>query len=172
MGRTHGMATPARRRVGSPVKNADGVGLITAVFIVVGGGVGLVGAVATGWAEASLATAATGETARFGPVFVAQTYLAVTAAALAITPLLAGVLGVLVGSRAYDAKEAAATCGLGAGIGALAYGLVTVVLIVASQGEAAAQAHGITDAAGSLATAGLVSGVIGAVTGVLGSMTG
>jgi len=152
--------------------NTDGIGLITAVFAVVGAGVGLVAAVTTGWAEAALATAATGETAQFGPVFVAQTYLAVTAAALAIVPLLAGVLGVLVGSRAYDTTEAAATCGVGAGIGALVYGLVVVVLVVASQGEAATQAHGITDAAGSVATAGLVSGVIGAATGVLGSVTG
>ena len=152
--------------------NADGIGLISAVFVVVGAGVGLVAAVTTGWAEAALATAATGETARFGPVFVAQTYLAVTAVALMLTPLLAGILGMLVGSRAYDAKEAAVTCGLGSGLGALVYGIVVVVLIVASQGEAATQAHGIVDAGGSLATAGLVSGVIGAVTGVLGSVTG
>ena len=85
--------------------NADEIGLISAVFVVVGAGVGLVAAVTTGWAEAALATAATGETARFGPVFVAQTYLAVTTVALMLTPLLAGILGILVGSRAYDAKE-------------------------------------------------------------------
>lgn len=151
--------------------NGNGVGLTAAVFAVVGAGVGLVAAAATGWAEAALATAATGETARFGPVFVAQSYLAVTAAALVLAPLLAGVLGVLVGSRAYDAREAAATCGLGGGLGALAYGLVVVVLIVASQGEAATQAHGIADAFGSILTTAVVAAVVGAVTGVLGSVT-
>ncbi|WP_050032372.1 hypothetical protein [Halorubrum halophilum] len=152
--------------------NGNGVGLTAAVFAVVGAGVGLVAAATTGWAEAALATAATGETARFGPVFVAQSYLAVTAAALVFAPLLAGVLGVLVGSRAYDAREAAATCGLGGGLGALAYGLVVVVLVVASQGEAAAQAHGIADAFGSILTTAVVAAVVGAVTGVLGSVTG
>ncbi|WP_123622025.1 hypothetical protein [Halorubrum sp. CSM-61] len=152
--------------------NGNGVGLTAAVFAVVGAGVGLVAAATTGWAEAALATAATGETARFGPVFVAQSYLAVTAAALAFAPLLAGVLGVLVGSRAYDAREAAATCGLGGGLGALAYGLVVVVLVVASQGEAATQAHGIADAFGSVLTTAAVAAVVGAVTGVLGSVTG
>ena len=152
--------------------NGNGVGLTAAVFAVVGVGVGLVGAATTGWAEASLAVAATGETARFGPVFVAQSYLAVTAAALVFAPLLAGVLGVLVGSRAYDAREAAATCALGGGLGALTYGLVVVVLVVASQGEAAAQAHGIADAFGSVLTTAAVATVVSAVTGVLGSVTG
>ena len=52
--------------------NADQIGLVAAVFTLIGAGVGIVGAAATGWAEAALATAATGETARFGPVFVAQ----------------------------------------------------------------------------------------------------
>jgi len=150
----------------------NGIGLITAVFVVVGAGVGLVAAVTTGWAESALATAATGDAVRFGPVFVAQVYLVVTAFALTGAPLLAGVLGVLVGSRAYDASEAAATCGIGAGAGALAYSVVVVVLIVASQGEAAVQAHGVTDAGGSIATATLVSGVLGAAAGVLGSVTG
>ena len=152
--------------------NADGIGLIAAVFAVVGVGAGLVGAVATGWAEASLATAATGETARFAPVFVAQSYLAVTAAALLAAPPLAGVLGILVGSRSYDSREGAVTCGVGAGVGALAYGTVAVVLVVASQGEAATQAHGITDAFGTIATTALVAAVVGGASGALGSVTG
>lgn len=152
--------------------NGNAIGVTTAVFAVVGAGVGLVAAVATGWAEVALATAATGETARFGPVFVAQSYLAVTAAALVGAPILAGVLGVLVGSRAYDAREAAATTGIGAGLGALAYGLVVVVLVVASQGEAATQAHGIADALAPIAATAVLAAVVGASTGVLGSVTG
>jgi len=152
--------------------NANGVGLTAAVFAVVGVGVGLVAAVGTGWAETALATAATGETARFGPVFVAQSYLAVTATALVGAPLLAGVLGVLFGSRAYGVQEAAATSGIGGGIGALVYGLVVVVLVVASQGEAATQAHGIADAFGPLLTTAVVAAVVGAATGALGSVTG
>ncbi|WP_394351175.1 hypothetical protein [Halorubrum sp. CBA1125] len=133
-------------------------------------GVGLVAAAATGWAETALATAATGETARFGPVFVAQSYLAVTGVALAFAPLLAGVFGVLVGSRAYDPGEAAIACGLGAAFGGLVYGLVVVGLVVVSQGEAATQAHGFADAFGPVAAAAVASAAVGAVTGVLGAV--
>lgn len=151
--------------------NAKEIGLTAAVFAVVGVGVGLVAAVGTGWAETALATAATGETVRFAPVFVAQSYLVATAAALVGAPVLAGVLGVLFGSRAYDVQEAAATSGVGGGLGALIYGLVVAVLIVASQGEAAAQAHGIADAFGPLLTTAVVAAVVGAATGALGSVT-
>ena len=151
--------------------NGKGIGLTAAVFAVVGVGVGLVAAVGTGWAETALATAATGETARFAPVFVAQSYLVATAAALVGAPVLAGVLGVLFGSRAYDVQEAAATSGAGGGLGALIYGLVVAVLIVASQGEAATQAHGIADAFGPLLTTAVVAAVVGAATGALGSVT-
>ena len=157
--------------MGGGLMNAKGIGLTAAVFAVVGVGVGLVAAVGTGWAETALATAATGETARFAPVFVAQSYLVATAAALVGAPVLAGVLGVLFGSRAYDVQEAAATSGVGGGLGALIYGLVVAVLIVASQGEAATQAHGIADAFGPLLTTAVVAAVVGAATGALGSVT-
>lgn len=150
--------------------DAKGAGLTAAVFAVVGVGVGLVAAVGTGWAETALATAATGETARFGPVFVAQSYLAATATVLVSAVPLAGVLGVLVGSRARGVAAAASTCGLGTGLGALAYGAVAVTVIVVTQGDAAAQAHGLTDAlVPTLATA-FVSGAVGASTGVLGTV--
>ena len=150
--------------------NANQVGLVAAAFALVGVGAGIVGAAATGWAEAALATAATGETARFGPVFVAQSYLAATATVLVCAVPLAGVLGVLVGSRARGVVSAATTCGLGTGLGALAYGLVAVTVIVVSQGDAAAQAHGLVDAlVPTLATA-FVSGAVGASTGVLGTV--
>lgn len=150
--------------------NANEVGLVAAAFAFVGAGVGIVAAVGTGWAEAALATAATGETARFGPVFVAQSYLAVTAAALVGAVPLAGVLGVLVGSRARGATAAATTCGLGTGLGALAYGLIAVTVIVVSQGDAAAQAHGFVDALPPTVATAVVSGVVGAATGVFGAV--
>ena len=150
--------------------NANQIGLVAAAFAVVGAGVGIVGAAATGWAEAALATAATGETARFGPVFVAQSYLAATATVLVSAVPLAGVLGVLVGSRARGVSAAATTCGLGTGLGALAYGVIAVTVIVVSQGDAAAQAHGLVDAfLPTLATA-FVAGAVGASTGVLGTV--
>ena len=150
--------------------NADQIGLVAAAFALVGAGVGIVGAAATGWAEAALATAATGETARFGPVFVAQSYLAATATVLIAAVPLAGVFGVLVGSRARGVVSAATTCGLGTGLGALAYGLVAVIVIVVSQGDAATQAHGLVDALVPTIATAFVSGAVGASTGVLGTV--
>lgn len=149
--------------------NANEVGLVAGAFALVGAGAGVAAGVATGWAETALATAATGETARFGPVFVAQSYLAATAAVLVGAVPLAGVLGVLVGSRARTATAAAATCGLGTGLGALAYGLIAVSLVVVSQGDAAAQAHGIGETLGPAAATAVVAALVGAGTGVLGS---
>jgi len=102
-------------------------------------------------------------------VFVAQSYLAVTAAVLVGAVPLAGVLGVLAGSRARTATTAAATCGLGTGLGALAYCLIAVSLIVISQGDAAIQAHGIGETLGPTAATAVVAALVGAGTGVLGS---
>lgn len=150
--------------------NANAIGLVAAAFALVGVGVGVVGAAATGWAEAALATAATGETARFGPVFVAQSYLAATATVLVGAVPLAGVLGVLVGSRSRGVAAAATTCGLGTGLGALAYGLVAVTIIVVSQGDAATQAHGLADAVVPTLATAFVAGAVGASTGVLGTV--
>lgn len=149
--------------------DAERIGFIAVVFTLVGVGVGVVGVVAMGWAEAAFATEAVGDADRFGPVFVAQLYLSVTAAALVAAPVLAGVIGLLVGSRTYGSVEAATTCGVGAGGGALAYGVVVVALVVASQGAVAGQAYAATDAIGSVGATAAASAVVGAATGVLGS---
>ncbi|WP_089383461.1 hypothetical protein [Halorubrum vacuolatum] len=147
-------------------------GLLVTCFAIIGAGVGLVGVVTTGWVETAFAAEATGDAERFGPIFVAQLYLSVTAAALVGAPLVAGVLGMLVGSRAYDAREAASTCGVGSGVGALGYGLIVIGLVVGSQGAAADQAYGFSDALGALAATTVGSGVVGGMTGMLGAWVG
>lgn len=152
--------------------DAEEVGFLVAVFVAVGLGVGGVVVATTGWAEAAFAAAAGGDAERFGPVFVAQLYLSVTAAALVGAPVVAGVLGVLVGSRSYDVGGAAITCGLGAGVGAIGYALVVVALAVGFQGAAAGQAYGVLDALGSIAATGVASAVVGSVAGVLGMRAG
>lgn len=150
----------------------EGTGFLVACFAVIGLGVGVVGVVATGWAEAAFATEAAGDAERFGPIFVAQLYLAVTAAALIGAPVVAGVLGILVGSRAYSGREAASTCGIGSGVGAFGYGLLVVGLIVGSQGAAAEQAYGVSDAFGALVATTAGSALVGGITGALGAWVG
>lgn len=152
--------------------DAERIGFIAGVFVLVGLGVGIVGMVATDWAEAAFATEAVGDVERFGPVFVAQLYLSVTAAALVVAPVLAGVLGLFIGSRTYGTVEAAIICGAGAGSGAFAYGVVVVALVVLSQGTSADQAYAAADAIGSVGTAAVASAVVGAAAGVVGYRAG
>ncbi|WP_418281607.1 hypothetical protein [Halorubrum sp. DTA98] len=152
--------------------DSDGIGFVAAVFVIVGVGVGIVALAATGWAESAFVTDATGDAERFGPVFLAQLYLSVTVAALVVAPALAAVTGVLVGSRAYGHTEAATTCGIGAGIGALGYGLVVVAFVVGSQGSAAGQAYGVVETLGPVGATVVASAIVGSVTGVLGSTAG
>ncbi len=148
------------------------IGFVVALFMTVGVGVGIVGIATTSWAETAFATGAGGDAERFGPIFVAQLYLAVTAAALLAAPLLAGVLGVLVGSRSYDVREAATTCGIGSGVGALAYGGLVVAFVVGSQGTAADQAYAALDALGPVLATAVGSAIVGGVAGVLGGWAG
>jgi len=125
--------------------------------------------------DRALAAAATGETARFGPVFVAQSYLAITAAALVIAPLLAGVLGLprRVAGRRRERQPRPATCGIGGGAARWRGGLGWSSSSSSSRrkARAATQAHGIADAFGSILTTAVVAAVVGAVTGVLGLVT-
>lgn len=148
------------------------VGFVVGTFVLVGLGVGAAAALTTGWAETAFAVEAGGDAERFGPVFVAQLYLSVTAAALVVAPALAGVLGVLVGSRSYAAGDAAATCGVGSGVGALAYALVVVALVVASQGAAAEQAYAFADALVPAFGTAVAAAAVGGIAGVAGSMAG
>lgn len=166
------MAGKTDERLGDRLMDSEGIGFVATVFVVVGVGVGIVGVATTGWAETAFATEAVGNADRFGPIFVAQLYLSVTAAALVVAPALAGVVGLLVGSRAYGSVEAATTCGIGAGVGTLGYGVVVVTFVVGSQGAAAEQAYGVVEVLGPLGATVVASAGVGAVAGVLGARAG
>lgn len=150
----------------------DGAGFVAGTFVLVGLGVGVAATLMTGWAEVTFATEAGGDAERFGPIFVAQLYLAVTAAALFGAPLLAGVLGLLVGSRAHSSTDAAASCGVGSAVGALGYGIGVVGIVVLSRGAAASQAYAVGDAVGPILGIAVVTGAVGALAGVAGLIAG
>ncbi|GAB6878249.1 hypothetical protein JCM17823_05230 [Halorubrum gandharaense] len=153
----------------TPPTRLSAAALPAGAFLIAGVGVGIVGWVTTGWAEAAFATEATGDAERFGPIFVAQLTLAITTAALVGAPLLAAVLGVLVGSRSFDAGEGALVSGVGAGVGALLYGLVVVALVVLSGGEAASQSYDASEALWPVVATAVAAGLVGAGTGALGA---
>lgn len=154
------------------MSRAVAAAVLAGLFVVAGLAVGAVGAVTTGWAEATFATDAGGDAARFGPVFVAQLYFVASATAMLVAPAVAAPLGLSFGSRAREAGDAALVCGAGAFIGAFGFLLAAIGFVVASQGAAAEQAHGLGAAIRPAAVSALASGAVGAIAGVVGQRLG
>ncbi|WP_058367491.1 hypothetical protein [Haloparvum sedimenti] len=154
------------------MSRAVATAVLAGLFVATGTAVGTVGAVTTGWAEATFATGASGDAARFGPIFVAQLYFAASATAMLVAPAVAAPLGLSFGSRAREASDAALVCGVGAFVGGFGFLLAAVGLVVASQGAAAGQAHGLGAALRPAAVSALASGAVGAVAGVVGQRLG
>ncbi|MFW6382557.1 MAG: hypothetical protein ACOCZD_00780 [Haloferacaceae archaeon] len=152
--------------------DAEHVGAVSATLVAVGLGVAVLAITLTGWAEATFVTGAGGNAAEFGPIFVAQSYLGVTAAALLGAPVVAGVAGLVVGTRTFGPVEAAASAGIGAALGSLGYVVVVIGLVVLLQGPAADQAYGFLDALGPAAGTVLVSTLVAAASGVVGTWVG
>ncbi len=152
--------------------NAERISAVTVAFFAVGVAVALVSVTLTGWAETAFAADAGGDAAQFGPIFVAQLYLAVTAAALVGAPVFAGIMGVVVGAQTFSPIEAAATAGVGSAIGTVGYTVIVVGLIVMFQGAAAGQAYSTGDALGSVGVTVIVSTLVSAGTAVVGTWVG
>ena len=149
--------------------NAERIATVAVAFLAVGLSVALVSVSATSWAETAFMTDAGGDVSQFGPIFVAQLYLTVTAAALIGAPVFAGAIGFVVGARTFGPAEAAATAGVGSAIGAVGYAVVVVGLVVLFQGAAAEQAYSAGDALGSIGATVVVSTLVSATTAVVGT---
>jgi len=143
------------------------IGSIIVLFAVIGSGGAVVGVLTTGWAEAVFSTGSTGAV-EFGPIFVAQLYLAITAAALIGVPLLAGLTGFLFGSQLFGYGKTLVTCVSGIGIGSLVYVFVFIGAVVVFQGPGAEQAYGFGDVVSLAILTVFVSTGVGTVAGLLG----
>lgn len=140
---------------------------IVVLFAVVGSGSAVVGVLTTGWAEAVFSTDSTGAV-EFGPIFVAQLYLAITAAALVGVPILSGLTGFLFGSQLFGYDKTLVTCVSGIGVGSLVYVFVFISAVVVFQGPAAEQAYGFGDVVPLAIITVFVSTVVGTVAGLWG----
>jgi hypothetical protein len=143
------------------------IGSIIVLFTVIGSGGAVVGVLTTGWAEAVFSTGSTGAV-EFGPIFVAQLYLAITAAALVGVPILSGLTGFLFGSQLFGYGKTLVTCVSGIGIGSLVYVFVFISAVVVFQGPGAEQAFGFGDVVSLAIITVLVSTVVGTVAGLWG----
>ena len=141
---------------------------IVVLFAVVGSGSAVVGVLTTGWAEAVFSTGSTGPVEQFGPIFVAQLYLAITAAALVGAPILSGLTGFLFGSQLFGYGKTLVTCVSGISVGSLVYVFVFISAVVVFQGPGAEQAYGFVDVISLAIITVLVSTIVGTLTGLWG----
>ena len=144
------------------------IGLIVILFTIVGAGAAVVGVLTTGWAEAVFATGSTGDVERFGPIFVAQLYLAITAAALIGAPILSGLIGFLFGSQLFGYPKVLITSVIGISMGSFAYIFVFTSAVVVFQGAGAEQAYGIGEIFSIAIITVFVSTGVGTLTGLWG----
>lgn len=147
------------------------IGMIVAVFVVTGLGLGALGFLATNWATTIFLVHAQGETAvRFGPVFVALSAFLGVVLALFAGPVLATVLGVLMGSKLRDPAQAALATGAGSLVGFLLLGILLVPGILLGIGSGASAPFDIGGFFLRLGIGSIPTGVVGAIGGVLGVM--
>lgn len=147
--------------------------LVVGVFAAVGVGLALTAYVSMGWARVQFVTDAAGTSPEtFGPVFVAAVAVQTTVTAFLVGPVLAGLLGFLVGSRYTVGSTAAVVTGGGSLLGFYVLALCAVGGVVAGlSGAGTEQVYGVGQVLGTLLVAGVPTLVVGAAGGVLGSAT-
>lgn len=145
------------------------IGTMAAVFALTGLGLAGAGFVATDWATTLFLVNAQGETAtRFGPVFVALVAFMTAVLTFFVGPVLAAVLGVLLGSKQRDPMQAATATGGGALVGFLLMGVFVVPGVLLGIGAGAAAPYGFGGFVVRLAFAAIPTMLVGAVAGVVG----
>lgn len=146
------------------------IGLIVAVFALVGVALGVVGVVAGDWARTQFVTGATGaEPATFGPVFLALSVFQTTVTLFFAGPVLAAALGLLSGSRFADASAAAGVGGGGTLVGFFAMAGIGLLGLSTLSGVGTGQIYSLRAAVGPLLLAGVATTLTGGVAGALGS---
>lgn len=154
------------------MSRVEAIGGLVGVFALVGVAVGAIGATTTGWAEATFATEATGRSAEFGTIFVAQLYFVTSATVVLLGPILGAPLSTAFGMRTSSTTDGAVVGGLGCAIGAFALSTIAVAIVVASRGAAAEQAHGFAAVITPAVIGGVASGIVGSVAGGIGASIG
>lgn len=143
---------------------------VVGIFATVGVGLGVTSYVTIDWAVYQFVTAASGAAPQqFGPVFVTATALNVTAGAFVVGLLLAGLAGLLFGSRSFDPRTTAVSVAGGSFVGSVLVGVLAVVGIrLGVSGPAADQVFTLVDATGPIAVTGLLAAVVAAASTYLG----
>ncbi|WP_049972805.1 hypothetical protein [Haladaptatus cibarius] len=152
------------------------IGLIIAVFGVVGIGIGLTGFISVGWMQGTFTNPEQGEIANsFGQLFVGLILLQSIILAFFTGPTIATVTGLISGLSTADGKQAAVVNGVGSFVGF--YVMVVVAVVVMSLAYDGGSSSGgssesLFDLGNTLTTAlkvGIPTGAVGVIAGYLGT---
>lgn len=137
------------------------------MFVIFGIALGILAYVAGTWAQTQLIADAGGQAAAFGPVFVSVTFLQTAIVILFFGPVVAGIVGSLLGSDLRSPTRALLTGGISSLLGFYLMAIVALGFLVFAKGPDAQQAFSLTHAIQPMLLAGVPTAVIGAVTSTL-----
>lgn len=143
------------------------IGIVTAIFAIFGIVLGILAFVSGSWAQTQLIMDAGG--ADFGPVFIAVAYLQIAVIILFVGPIIAGLVGGLLGPQFANRQIALISGGVGSLIGFYIMSIIAIGILVLSKGSAAGQAFSITQVLVPMLVAGIPAALIGSLTSVLSS---
>jgi len=144
------------------------IGLVAAVFAVFGIVLGILAYVSGSWAQSQLITDA-GGAEEFGPIFIAIAYLQTAVIVFFLGPVIAAVVGGLLGSVFSNPKSALITGGGGSLVGFYIMSVVALGVLVLSKGAQAEQAFSFGQALFPMLVAGIPTAIMGGLISALSS---
>jgi len=120
------------------------------------------------WAQSQLVTDAGGAT-DFGPIFIAIAYLQTAVIIFFLGPVIAALVGGLLGSVFSSPKTALITGGGGSLVGFYIMSVIALGVLVLSKGDGATQAFSFGQALVPMLVAGIPTAIMGSLVSALSS---
>lgn len=143
------------------------VGFVTAVFAVFGIVLGILSFVSGSWAQSQLITGAGG--GDFGPVFIAIAYLQTAIIIFFLGPVIAALVGGLLGGVFSNPKTALITGGGGSLVGFYIMSVIALGVLTLSKGGQAQQAFSFGQALFPMLISGIPTAIMGSLVSALSS---
>jgi len=144
------------------------IGIVTAVFAVFGIALGILSFVSGSWAQTQLVDAAAGGVT-FGPTFVAIAYLQTAVIIFFLGPVIAALVGGLLGGVFSNPKTALITGGGGSLVGFYIMTVIALGVLMLSKGGNAPQAFSFGQALFPMVISGIPTAIMGSLISALSS---
>jgi len=144
------------------------IGIVTAVFAVFGIALGILSFVSGSWAQTQLVDAASGGLS-FGPTFIAVAYLQTAIVIFFLGPIIASLVGGLLGGVFSSPKTALITGGGGSLVGFYIMSVIALGVLILSKGGGAPQAFSFGQALFPMLVAGIPTAIMGSLISALSS---